>query len=119
MQCKLDQNLPTDLATLLREAGHDVATVSEQHLQGTPDHNLISVCQREERALFTLDTGFGDIRTYPPGEYFGIVVLRLAYLDRPHILNTVSRFLTMLAESDLKGQLWIVEESRIRIHSPD
>ena len=118
MQCKLDENLPRELASLLCEAGHDAVTVNEQSLQGTDDASLIAVCKREHRTLITLDVGFADIRAYPPGDYSGIVVLRLAILDKQHILRTTSRLLGAFAGTDLAGQLWIIEESRIRIHSP-
>jgi predicted nuclease of predicted toxin-antitoxin system len=57
MKVKLDENLGTRGAQSLRQAGHDVATVYEQSLAGSKDPDLISVCQREARALITLDLG--------------------------------------------------------------
>lgn len=52
---------------MLREAGHDVATVADQELVGADDTELAGVCAREHRILVTLDIGFADIRNYPPG----------------------------------------------------
>jgi len=37
MKLKLDENLGTRAAELLREAGHDLSTVPEQNLCSTPD----------------------------------------------------------------------------------
>jgi len=56
---------------LLREAGHDAATVIEQHLGGQHDPDIAAVCRKEARAVVTLDTDFADIRTYPPEQYAG------------------------------------------------
>lgn len=112
---KLDENLPAELADLFRRAGHDAVSVLDQTLGGTTDPVVASACIRERRAIVTLDTDFSDIRTYPPDAYSGIVVFRLEYQDRDHVLEVGARFLRSLADSPLDGQLWIVEESRIRM----
>jgi predicted nuclease of predicted toxin-antitoxin system len=63
---KLDENLPSELASLFREFGHDAVTVLDQGMGGTDDSDLASACAREQRVLVTLDKDFSDIRTYPP-----------------------------------------------------
>ena len=40
MRFKLDENLPAEAADLLREAGHDAATVLEQEMSGETDPNV-------------------------------------------------------------------------------
>ena len=84
MRFKVDENLPVELADLLREASHDAATVLEQQLAGAMDADVASVCQHEARALITLDTDFADIRAYPPEKYAGLIVLRLRRQDKPY-----------------------------------
>ncbi len=115
MRFKLDENLPVDLAHILCAAGHDAVTVIEQCLEGARDSDLASVCKREGRAILTLDMDFADIRTYPPEAYPGIVVLRPGSQSRDRILSTGSRLLNVLTGATLSGQLWIVEDSRIRV----
>ncbi len=115
MQFKLDENLPFELADLFRKAGHDAVTVLEQGLGGARDSDLASACIHEGRAIVTFDTDFSDIRTYPPGAYSGIVVFRLENQARDHVLEIGTRFLRVLSGAMLDGQLWIVEESRIRV----
>lgn len=78
MQFKIDENLPIEIAGLLINAGHDAKTINEQQLQGIRDPVLIDVCKSEKRVLVTLDTDFSDIRAYPPQEFSGIIVLRVA-----------------------------------------
>ena len=112
---KVDENLPVELVNLFRQAGDDAVTVLDQDLGGAADPVVAAACTRERRAIVTLDTDFSDIRMYPPGAYSGIVVFRLDYQDRDHVLDVGARFLRSLADSQLGGQLWIVEESRIRM----
>ena len=83
LKFKVDENLPGEAAGLLASAGHDAVTVMGQQMVGQPDINVATACQREGRAVVTLDLDFADIRTYPPGDYAGIIVLRLARLDGP------------------------------------
>ena len=75
MRFKLDENLPIAAAELLRQLGHDAMTIHDQQLVGEPDPRIAAVCLAEQRALVTLDLDFSDIRTNPPGEFGGIVVL--------------------------------------------
>lgn len=115
MRFKVDENLPVDVAQLLREAGHEATTVFDQHLGGSGDATIASVCQQEARALVTLDLDFADIRTYPPAHYTGVVVLRLRRQDKLHVLEVCARVVALLSHEPLAQQLWIVEENRIRI----
>jgi len=54
MRIKLDENVDTRLAMLLRDAGHDANTVREQGLHGMEDKALYEVCKREDRLLVAL-----------------------------------------------------------------
>lgn len=114
MKFKVDENLPQEAAETLRAAGYEASTVLEQKLGGAKDVDLASACRLEGRVLVTLDTDFADIRTYPPGEYPGLIVMRLKQTDKPHVLETMTRLLPLLKFEPLKGHLWIVEEDRVR-----
>ena len=74
MKFKLDENLGNRGAELLRSAGHQVATVFEQHLNGASDPVVASVCAEEERCLITMDRDFTSPLLFPPQNYAGIVV---------------------------------------------
>jgi predicted nuclease of predicted toxin-antitoxin system len=117
MAFKVDENLPVEIADLLRQAGYDAVTVSEQHLEGSTDSAIASVCQEEGRALVTLDTDFADIRAYPPAQFPGLIVLRLHRQDKPHVLEVIERLIPLLSSEPLEHLLWIVEETRVRIRS--
>ncbi|GAB6909952.1 conserved hypothetical protein [Desulfosarcina cetonica] len=117
MKFKIDENLPVDVAHLLRQSGYNSMTVLDQDLGGSADSTIASICQQEKRILVTLDTDFADIRAYPPGEYYGIIVLRLTHHDKPYIMQVFSRLVKKLQIEPLNGCLWIVEENRIRIRN--
>jgi predicted nuclease of predicted toxin-antitoxin system len=115
MRFKTDENLPSDVAELLNQHGHNAESVWQEKLSGTPDENLASVCQKEQRALLTLDTDFADIRTYPPQNYPGIIVFRLVKQDKLYVLSIVTRVIELLKTEALEKRLWIVDEKRVRI----
>jgi predicted nuclease of predicted toxin-antitoxin system len=115
MLFKVDENLPEELAALLRSAGHDALTVRNQGLQGKPDSTVFEVCCREGRAFITLDCDFTDLRRYPPAERPGRIVLRLARQDKRHILSHFAGVVPLFESHLLTGHLWIVEENQVRI----
>ncbi len=119
MKFKIDENLPVDVANLFAEQGYDAITVFQENLEGSPDSDISIVCQREERALVTLDTDFADIREYPPQDFPGLIVLRLKRQDKPHVLSVVKHLIKLLSKEPLKYHLWIVEEERVRISGID
>lgn len=115
MKFKVDENLPVEAANLLRKNAHDAVTVMEQHLKGSTDSNLSSICQQENRVLVTLDTDFADIRVYPPEDFSGLLVLHLKRQDKDYVLNVLTRLIKMFSNEPLDKHLWIVEEGRVRI----
>lgn len=115
MRFKIDENLPVELADELRAAGYEAATVYGQRLVGTSDRHLSKVCKTEGRIFVTLDLDFADIRTYPPDEHPGLIVLRLLRQDKAHVVDVFRRALNAVGHEPLEGRLWIVEETRIRI----
>ena len=115
MRFKLDENLPLQLKGLFAESGHDAVTVLDEAMGGATDTDVASVCLAEERILVPQDKDFADIRTYPPGQYPGIVVIRLASQTRDDLLRIGTNLIETLSNSSPQGQLWIGEGSRLKI----
>jgi predicted nuclease of predicted toxin-antitoxin system len=119
MKLKLDENLGRRMATLLRSAGHDVATVPGQDLSSTPDTQLIEICRREGRCLVTLDRGFGNRLRFKPSDYSGIAVIRLPKQPNPGDLReAIEIFMAGLEQADIVGKLWIIQRGVIQEYQP-
>jgi predicted nuclease of predicted toxin-antitoxin system len=63
--------------------------LQSEDLRGASDPSIAKVCQVEQRILITLDLDFANIRNYPPQDYHGIIVLRLARQDRDTVLAMI------------------------------
>lgn len=115
MKFKSDENLPSDLGALLRADGHDAHSVLDEDLRGATDPAIAKVCQDEQRILITLDLDFAHIRNYPPQDYPGIIILRLARQDRDRVLAIMPRILSLLQTETIAQRLWIADDHRTRI----
>lgn len=120
MNIKLDENLGSlRVATWLRQAGHDVATVREQSLTSAPDEQLIDICRREAKCLVTVDRGFGNRMRFNPPDYAGIVVIRLP--SRPTFEDwreAIETLISGLAVAEVEGKLWIIQSGSIQEYQP-
>ena len=58
MRFKVDENLHEEVAAALRAEGHDAETVYGEGLRGHSDRDIGKACQREQRAIVTLDLDF-------------------------------------------------------------
>lgn len=121
MKIKLDENFGDRGADLLRQSGHDVATVRDQDLCGTPDDTLIEVCRAEQRVLITLDMDFSNPIRFPPPRYAGIVVIRTKPPVSIESLHQELFCFIKAAKSydTLHGQLWVVFNGSIRAYAPE
>jgi predicted nuclease of predicted toxin-antitoxin system len=117
VRLKIDENIGRSGVNLLRQAGHDVMTVRDQDLGGSPDDVVYRACVDEQRVLVTLDRDFGQTLRFPPDQSAGIAVLAL---DRPASRDVLSSrlrsFLALAARRSIRGELWIIEPARVRIH---
>ena len=116
MKFKIDENLPKQSVELIRKKGYDSVTVSEEELTGIEDEKLIKICTKEQRCLVTADLDFANVISYPPEEYYGIVVMRPPKMTKKILLTLIDRFIEFLDKNEVKGKLLIIEINKIRIH---
>ena len=119
MKLKIDENLPAEWATVLRNAGFEADTVADERLSGADDTVIASLSRAEDRVLVTLDLDFGNVLVYPPAQHAGIIVLRSKKLDKPTVLALMNRIVSALTNRTPAGELWIVEADRIRIRAAE
>ena len=115
MKIKLDENLGSRGAEILRAAGYSVTTVVEEGLSAASDDRLIEVCRSERKCPVTLDMDFGNPVRFDPSRHAGIVVLRLpARFTAGDLLDAIRTLVIGLADAAVAGKLWIVQRGRIR-----
>ena len=115
MNIKLDENLGSRGAAILRAAGHHVTTVAEEGLSSASDRKLAEVCRSDRKCLVTLDLDFGNPLRFAPSRHAGIAVLRLPRRSTADdLLNAVRTLSTGLTRRTLDGKLWIVQRGHIR-----
>jgi predicted nuclease of predicted toxin-antitoxin system len=115
VKVKLDEGLSYRLKPTLQELGHDVDTVVDEGLKSEDDTVLADVARQNNRMLFTLDRGLGDVRQYVPGEHPGIVVFRLSSSGPGAVSRFVEDFVRAQKLDELAGCLVIVEPGKVRI----
>jgi predicted nuclease of predicted toxin-antitoxin system len=105
MRFKVDENLPDDIAMVLRNRGHAAETVYEEGLRGKDDGTIAVRCQQEGRVLVTLDLDFANITVYPPEDSPGFIVLRVVDQSRSHMLQVFTRIFNLIDQEPLAGHL--------------
>lgn len=115
LRFKLDENIPKRALTDLREQGHDVESAESEGMAGAEDQAILAACAVEERLLVTLDLDFADIREYSPGSHRGIWVLRPARQTVAAVLALIEAGIRLSAVERTAGQLWVIDENRVRI----
>lgn len=115
LKLKLDENLSERHAAAARDRGCDATTVVGQELCSAADETLLEVARQEGRVLITMDKHLANTIRYPPGDYAGIVLLRVA---EPITVNGIERamsiFLELQARRSPVGRLWIIDRERVR-----
>ena len=114
MKFKTDENLPAEAAATLRDCGFDAETAWDENLSGSDDQTIAARVRNEGRILLTLDLDFANIQAYPPHQHSGIIVLRLKRQDKATVVAYIRRIAAALDRRSPVGELWIVENNRIR-----
>jgi predicted nuclease of predicted toxin-antitoxin system len=115
MKIKLDHNLSRHLRDTLTKFGHDVDTAFDEGLARAMDKEVLHEASNQGRILFTLDTDFLNLKTYPPQKHSGLVVFRPARQGALAISNIVEAFVRSADLKKYRRRTAVVERTRIRI----
>ena len=110
-----DENIYSSTVTMLRGQGHDVKDIKEIRLYGESDENIISLAQRENRILVTLDQDFSNIIAYPPEKHPGIIVLKVHPPSISQTTYLLKRVITRVTEEEIKETLVVIDKNKFRI----
>jgi predicted nuclease of predicted toxin-antitoxin system len=118
MKIKLDENLPSGLAKILAQLGHDADTITEEGLAGSEDPQVWEAAQRTGRFLITQDLDFSDVRKFAPGTHHGILLVRLREPGRVALMKRI-RYLFETEDTEQWQRCFVVvTEHKIRIRYP-
>jgi len=115
MKIKLDENLPLQLASVLRSLGHDVHTTQDESLVGQPDDKIWEATQRESRFLITQDLDFSDLRKFAPGSHHGILLLRLRWASMQGLIMRIEELFDTENVSDWAGCFIVATAQKVRV----
>lgn len=115
MRFKLDENIPTGLASILGSLGHDVDTVPQEALTGRPDSMVWECAQEAERILITRDMDFADIRRYAPGTHNGILLVRLDNPSRRELIDRVGSLFLNEPVDEWHGSFVVITDRKLRV----
>jgi predicted nuclease of predicted toxin-antitoxin system len=113
MEFLANENFPLPSVNLLRQAGYNVASVTEG-FPGIEDSQVLTYAADEQRVILTFDRDYGELiyRLRLPSPR-GIIYMRF----RPHTPEEPAvMFLNLLQTEGLKldGQFTVVDRDRIR-----
>ena len=112
MRFLVDENLPADVADVLRRGDHDVLHVSESHYRGASDQELWRLAASESRIVVTRDLDFPlpDVPRPP-----GLVLVRVpGTFTRSQIADIVTEFVDSEAFGEIDGAITVVSPGRVR-----
>ena len=117
MRFLIDADLPRSTKALLEKYSHEAVDVRDIGLRHAKDPMIACYALDHQACLITGDSGFADVRNYPPETYHGIVVVELPRdATAKFILGLIENFVQQTAIlARLPGRLAIVEAGRIRL----
>jgi predicted nuclease of predicted toxin-antitoxin system len=115
VRLKVDENLPSEIADLLKGCGYDAVTVRDQGWSGTADPDLWQWVQSEGRLLITADKDFADARVFRPGTHAGVILLRADEENLFNYLDLAAQLVSAVNLGEITGSIVVVTPRGIRV----
>jgi predicted nuclease of predicted toxin-antitoxin system len=107
-----DENCDRVLVTALREAGHDVMSVTDA-VPGLSDEGVFALSSAEHRVLLTHDHDFGLLAERSQSRPPAIALMRLVPLSAARRAAVVVKAFASLGDAML-GRFVVIEHDRVR-----
>lgn len=117
MRLLVDECLPPSLAVVLREAGHDAASVIDLGLAGATDVVVMAAACEQERVLVSADTDFGELLAKSNDRRPSLVLYRGAEVDATVLGLNLLANLPQIEKPLDAGAIVVVLDDRIRIRN--
>lgn len=113
----LDENVALSVAEHLDKEGHDVVTVREAGLEARSDAEVLGRAHREGRIVVTHDRDFAGVTRVPQPIPVGVVVVRCRDQRPSTVRKALDGLFASPASERLRGNLVVVTESEVRVHT--
>jgi predicted nuclease of predicted toxin-antitoxin system len=110
----IDECLSGDLASRLRDAGHDCVHVCEIGLGGQADEEVMALAARENRILISADTDFGELLANSPVLAPSLILLRRTDKRAESLASVILANIGQVADDLAAGALVVIGDTRIR-----
>ena len=117
MRFLVDECLPAKLAAALSALGHDAVHVSDMHLLGAFDSDVMAAARRDERVLISADTDFGELLALSGDDRPSVILLRQSGRAREATLLALTDNLDTVAAELAGGAIVVITNTRIRVRS--
>ena|SRR5665213_2001975 len=106
--------LRVELASLLRDAGHDVVRAEETGHARADDALILQRAVHEGRMLVTIDRHFGDWAVLPLSEHHGVIRIEAHPTSTANVVKLLFPLLANRSQEDFRNKLVIVSLKRVR-----
>jgi predicted nuclease of predicted toxin-antitoxin system len=116
MRLLLDQGVPRDAASLLRNAGYDCSHVSESGMSRAADAEILAHALAWSAIVVTLDADFHMILAVTMAAAPSAIRIRLQGLGGTAVATIVQRALDEFGDELARGSLVTVKSNKITCH---
>jgi len=108
MKLFLDQMFRMDLATALRQQGHEVLCAVEAGQETADDIQVLQRAIQDDRVLVTMDEHFGHWAILPLGKHPGVIRVKAHPTTTANIAKVLLPFLSLHDQQKLRDHLIIL-----------
>lgn len=116
MRLLLDQGVPRDAASRLRESGHECTHVGEIGMSAAADHEILAWAFRQGAAVVTLDADFHAILAVSAASAPSVIRMRMQGLDAIAVVEIIRKVLAAFHTDLTRGSLVTVKARKITCH---
>lgn len=112
----LDQGVPRDAASMLRELGYECTHVGEVGMSRASDHEIIAWSVQQKAIVITLDADFHAILAVSGATGPSVIRIRRQGLDAVRVVEVAKRVLVDYSDELRRGSLVTVKLNKITCH---
>lgn len=116
MRLLADENLNCIIVAHLRDAGHHVISISEDH-PAIPDEAVLEMANSSQAILITADKDFGELAFRQNLVHCGVILLRLSGLPTEEKAQIIQIVLET-HHDELKNSFTVISPDQLRIRKP-